>query len=110
MSNELTVKFNQTTEELANLNDDLNSKFNTITKYFTFDINGLTIGQVDNPYKVVINNDRYSMTVNDEEVLWLSNGQVHTPEISITKKINMFGYEINQDSAGNVNCGYAGGE
>lgn len=110
LSNELTVKFNQTTEELVNLNDDLNSKFNTITKYFTFDINGLTIGQVDNPYKVVINNDRYSMTVNDEEVLWLSNGQVHTPEISITKKINMFGYEINQDSAGNVNCGYVGGE
>lgn len=110
LSNELTVKFNQTTEELVNLNDDLNSKFNTITKYFTFDINGLTIGQVDNPYKVVINNDRYSMTVNDEEVLWLSNGQVHTPEISITKKINMFGYEIDQDSAGNVNCGYVGGE
>lgn len=110
LSNELTVKFNQTTEELVNLNDDLNSKFNTITKYFTFDINGLTIGQVDNPYKVVINNDRYSMTVNGEEVLWLSNGQVHTPEISITKKINMFGYEIGQDSAGNVNCGYVGGE
>ena len=110
LSDQMTLNFTQTTTDIDNLNKDLNEKFNTITKYFTFDINGLTIGQVDNPYKVIIDNDRYSMTVNDEEVMWISGGLVHTPGISITKTINMFGYTIEQDDSGNVNCGYSGGE
>lgn len=109
MSNQMTLKFEQTNNKLEEVNGDLQDKINTITKYFTFDINGLTIGQVDNPHKVIIDNDRFSMTVNDVEILWIANGQVYTPEISISKKINMFGYSIEQDENGNMNCKYVGG-
>ena len=108
--NDINNSLDEKTEEINRLNDDLNEKFNLITKYFTFDINGLTIGQVDNPYKVIIDNDRYSMTVNGEEIMWIADGLVHTPSISITKSINMFGYTIEQDDNGNVNCGYTGGD
>ena len=93
------------------MNGDLQEKFNTITKYFTFDIDGLTIGQADNPYKVVIDNDRYSMYVNGMEVLWLdAEGRAHIPEVEVTRKMNLFGYLINQDENGNVNCEYVGGD
>lgn len=110
LSDEMTLRFSETFQQIANVNGDLQEKYNTITKYFTFDVNGLTIGQVDSPYKVVIDNDRYSMLVNGIEVLWLANGIVHTPEIEVTRALKLFGYLIDQDSAGNVNLEYVGGE
>ena len=110
LANEITLKFSQASQDISSVNDDLQEKFNTITKYFAFDINGLTIGQVDNPYKVIIDNDRYSMTVDGTEVMWIANGKVYTPEIEITKDFRIFGYLIDQDASGNVNCGYVGGD
>ena len=110
MADEMTLKFTKTTESLEAVNADLQDKFNTITKYFTFDINGLTIGQLDNPYKVIIDNDRFSMTANGTEVMWIANGEVYTPETTITRKFNLFGLVFDEDSAGNVNCEYIGGE
>lgn len=111
LADEISLNFTTMTDQIENVNGDLQEKFNTITKYFTFDINGLTIGQADNPYKVVIDNDRYSMQVNGVEVLWLDGeGKAHIPELEVTTKFNLFGYLIDQDEGGNVNCEYVGGE
>lgn len=109
LSDGLEAKFSQTMTELSTVNGTLTEKINTITKYFTFDINGLTIGQIDNPYKVIIDNDRYSMTVDGVEVMWIANGKVFTPEIEVTKVFRLFDYQIEQDDSGNVNCKYVGG-
>ncbi len=109
LSNNMTLRFTETTERIESVNGDLQSKFNTITKYFTFDINGLVIGQIDSPYKVVIDNDRYSMLVNGVEVLWFDGeGRGNIPELLVTKTFKLFGYEITQDGLGNVNCAYVG--
>lgn len=110
LSDQTTLQFTQTTTRLTDINNVLQEQINNITKYFTFDINGLTIGQVDNPYKVIIDNDRYSMTVNDVEVMWIADGKVYTPEIEVTRAFKLFGYLIDQDQNGNVNCAYIGGE
>ena len=49
------------------------------------------------------------MMVNGVEVLWLNpDGKSNIPELMITKSLNLFGYVIDQDENGNVNCGYAG--
>lgn len=108
LADEMTLKFTETTESLESVNADLQDKFNTFTKYFTFDINGLTIGESGSLCKVVIDNDVYRMIVDGKELFWISNGKVHTPEIEITQKINLFGYIIDKDSAGNVNVEYVG--
>lgn len=113
---ELESTITQTAEniniEIAALDKDLQDRFNLITKYFTFNVNGLIIGQVDNPYKVIIDNDRYSMTVNEIEVLWIdgTTGEVHTPEITITKKMTKMGYVEETDEEGRLNCIWAGDE
>lgn len=98
--------------EVQKLDKDLQDKFNLITKYFTFDIDGLTIGQVDNPYKVIIDNDRYSMTLHDIEVLWIDaiTGEVHTPEITITRRMNVLGYVDEMDDDGRINTRWVGDE
>ncbi len=109
MADEMTLNLTALESRVENVDGDLQEKFNTITKYFAFDINGLTIGQTDSPYKVVIDNDRYSMKVNDVEVLWLdAEGKAHIPEVEVTKKFKLFGYMFEQDDKGNVNCDYIG--
>lgn len=110
LSEQMELKFTQSMQQLENVNGTLQEQINTITKYFTFDVNGLTIGQVDNPYKVIIDNDRYSMTVNGVEVMWIADGKVFTPEIEVTRAFKLFDYLIDQDENGRVNCAYVGGE
>lgn len=109
LSNQITASITRLSSEISDIDGDLQEKFNQITKYFSFDINGLTIGQVDNPYKIVIDNDRYSMLVNDIEVMWIADGEVYTPDITISRKMNLLGYMVSQDESGNVNCEYVGG-
>lgn len=110
LADEISLNFTDTNSKIENVNGDLQEKFNTITKYFTFDIDGLTIGQTDNPYKVVIDNDRYSMQVNGLEVLWLdAEGKAHIPELDVTAKFNLLGFNIEEDANGNVNFEYVGG-
>ena len=111
MSDSLNISLTAINDRVENVDGDLQEKFNQITKYFTFDINGLTIGQTDNPYKVVIDNDRYSMYVNNMEVLWFDGeGKAHIPEISVTRKVNIFGYVLTEDEDGKVICDYVGGD
>lgn len=111
LSDEISGSITEISEQIVNVNGDLQSKFNQITKYFAFDINGLTIGQIDNPNKVVIDNDTISILVNDMVVQSFdSNGQALIPEVNITKKMNLLGYLIEEDEDGNVNCEYVGGD
>lgn len=111
LSDKLTLKFTEAVEQIEEINGDLQTKINTIVKYFTFDINGLTIGQKDNPNKVVIDNDEISILVNGSVVQKFdSSGRALTPELTVTKALNLLGYLIDMDEDGNVNCGYVGME
>lgn len=110
LSDQMKLQFTEEQEQLESISNSLQNQLNTITKYFTFDVNGLTIGQVESPYKVIIDNDRYSMTVNDVEVMWIANGKVYTPEIEVTSSFKLLDYLISKDSSGNVNFEYVGGD
>ena len=111
LADEISLNFTNTTDQIEKVNGDLQEKFNTITKHFTFDIDGMTIGQTDNPYRVVIDNDRFSMQANGVEVLWLdAEGKAHIPELEVSNRLNLYGFLINKDETGNVNCEYIGGD
>lgn len=111
LSDEISLKFSETIEEIENVNGDLQAKYNTITKYFAFDIDGLTIGQTDSPNKVVIDNDEITILVNGIPVQKFdAEGKALIPELRVTRTLNLFGYLIDQDEDENVNCEYIGGE
>ena len=42
--------------------------------------------------------------------MWIADGKVFTPEIEVTKAFKLFGYVVDQDSNGNVNMEYVGGD
>lgn len=110
LANEMTLKFTETISRIEEVDGDLQEKYNTITKYFTFDINGLTIGQIDNPNKVVIDNDEISILVNGTVVQKFdAEGKALIPVLTVTRALDLFGYIIEQDGEGRVNCDYVGG-
>lgn len=109
LAEEMTLKFTETTKQIEDVNGDLQEKFNTITKYFTFDINGLTIGAVDNPNKVVIDNDEISILVNNVPVQkFNADGTALIPVLRITQMLDLFGLHITEDET-HINCDYIGG-
>ena len=101
-------------ERIQNVDGDLQEKFNLITKYFTFDIDGLKIGAVDengneSPNKVVIDNDEISILVNNNVVQKFdSDGNALIPELSVTRMMNLLGLVVEQDD-NHINCSYVGG-
>lgn len=110
MAGEISGSVTRLTEQIENVEGDLQNKYDEITKYFTFDINGLTIGQVDNPNKVIIDNDEIIIQVNGAPVQRFdSNGTALIPELNVTQAFDLLGYIVDQDGNGNVNCEYVGG-
>lgn len=104
----ITGRVSATEESIKNVDGDLQAKFNMITKYFTFDINGLTIGQVDNPNKVVIDNDDISILVNNVPVQeFKADGTALIPILKITQILNLLGLQITEDAT-HINCDYVG--
>lgn len=109
LASEMTLKLTETTQLIEDVNGDLQQKYNTITKFFTFDINGMTIGQVDNPNKVVIDNDEISILVNGIVVQRFdANGKALIPELTVTEAMNLLGLLIEEDDT-HINCDYMGG-
>ena len=104
----ITGRVTATEESIKNVDGDLQAKFNTITKYFTFDINGLVIGQVDNPNKVVIDNDHISILVNNIPVQeFNADGTALIPILKVTTMLNLLGLQITEDET-HINCDYLG--
>lgn len=117
LSNSISINIEQLTKRVNEVDGDLQSKFNTISKYFSFDIDGLKIGSTytdDNgveqtsPFTIVIDEDEFLMKYMDNDVIRLdSQGQSHIPDLKITEELNLFGYKISEDN-GKVNLEYIG--
>lgn len=113
LTDNITMSFTQTQEALNDIDKDLQEKFNQLTTYFTFDIDGLIIGKTDNPYKMVLTNERYSMTVNDEEVMYIDaiTKMAYFPKLTITDAFVLLGYEWKRGEVdGLVVVDWIGGE
>lgn len=92
--------------------DGLNSTVNNLKSnqenYFQFDANGLRIGKKNNPYQVVIDNEKYQMLGNGQPLMYIQYGELNIPDVIITHQLRMLGYSFTLDSAGNMNCQFVG--
>lgn len=88
-------------------NKGLQNQITDIKKRFTFDENGITVGNEQSTNKVVIDDDEVSVMVNDEPVQqFLSTGDALIPKAKITKSAYLLGYLIEEDENGIVSCTY----
>ncbi len=106
LAENLTVSFNKEIEKTNGHVADLQQLNST---YFTFDINGLTIGKTDNPNKVFLSNDKITIQVNGVPVQsFNANGRAEIPNLKVEYSIEEFGFITEPDDLGNVNCKYVG--
>lgn len=114
LRDEFSIRFEETASKITEVDGDLQEKFNQIATIFEFTINGFKIGKIGSPYKIFLDDNEFSMMVNDERVLWFelseNSHEANIPELNVTKKLNLFGYLIDMDSYGNVNCEHVGGD
>lgn len=76
--------------------------------YFQFDANGLTIGKKNNPYQVVISNEKYQMLSGGKPLMSIEYGELTIPNVIIKDQLRLLGYSFTLDNSGNLNCQYAG--
>lgn len=109
LSDSFNLSFSQIDERVNKVDGDLQSKYNEITKYFTFDLNGLTIGEVDSPYKIVIDNDDFTIWSGGIIVQeFKADGNSLIPSLTVTKMFNLLGLQMAEDET-HINCDYVGG-
>lgn len=106
LAENLTVSF---TKEIEKTNGNVAELQQLNSTYFTFDINGLTIGKADNPNKVFLSNDKITIQVNGVPVQsFNANGRAEIPDLKVEYSIEEFGFITEPDDLGNVNCKYVG--
>ena len=104
----ISGRVTQTEGRIDDVDKDLQNKYNTITKYFTFDIDGLTIGAEDNPNKVVIDNDDITIYVSNKEVVtFKADGSGIIPTLNVTKQANILGLSVTATDT-HINWDYVG--
>lgn len=93
-------------QRIENVNGDLQAKFNQIVKYFTFDIDGLTIGQADNPNRIVIDNDDITIYHGERPIqTFKADGSALIPNLSVTDALNLLGLKITATDT-HINCDF----
>lgn len=108
-ANGIIGRITETSQQIENVNGDLQEKFNAITKYFTFDINGFTVGRVDSANKIVIDNDDITIYASGNPVqTFKADGTSLIPTLNVTKMLNVVGLQIASNDT-HINCEYIKG-
>ena len=76
MADEIQLRFTQATEQIENVNGDLQARYDEISKYFKFTVDGLVIGEEGNEITLKMDNDRISFLDGGLEVAWITNKQL----------------------------------
>jgi hypothetical protein len=67
------------------------------------------ISASDSPFCLNLDNDRQSISFNGVDVLFFdATGRGYVPDLTVDERFSLFGYVIEQDADGNVNCEYVG--
>ncbi len=83
LADEITMKFGQTTAGLQDVNGDLQETVSTLSKYFEFTIDGLTIKAGEGTMNLVLDNDLILFKKGGQQFGWWDGVDFHTGNIVI---------------------------
>lgn len=109
-SSDVKVSFEERIKTIETSNESTEEAISKITKWFSFNINGLQIGSDESPFTILIDNDRLSFSVDGTEVLVLDpeTRQVNTARIAATESLHVAGFEAVLDAEGRLTWDYVG--
>lgn len=83
LSDALTLRFTEATEATRNVDGDLQRTLETLSKYFKFDLDGLTIRAGENAMELTLDNDLVIFKRNGQQFGWWDGVDFHTGNIVI---------------------------
>lgn len=83
LSDEISMTFTTTTEQITNVNGDLQAKFTELYKYIGFSADGITIGDGETGLTLSIDNDMISFKKNGQQFGWWDGVDFHTGNIVV---------------------------
>lgn len=83
MSDNITMTFSKATEQIEDVNGDLQSTLQTLNKYFEFTADGLTIKAGENAMNLMLDNDIIKFLKNGQQFGWWDGVDFHTGNIVV---------------------------
>lgn len=83
MADSIALNFETTTEQITNVNGDLQAVMSDLEKHFEFTVDGLTIKAGENAMQLFIDNDMIRFTKNGQEFGWWDGVDFHTGNIVV---------------------------
>lgn len=83
LANQIEMNFTSVTNSIDTVNTNSQNKFNEISKYIRFTIDGIELGANENTLKLTLDNDMIRFERNNETVGWWDGIDFHTGNISV---------------------------
>ena len=83
MADRISMNFESTTEQITNVNGDLQTVMSNLEKHFEFGIDGLTIKAGENAMNLVLDNDLIKFMKNGQQFGWWDGVDFHTGNIVV---------------------------
>lgn len=98
-SQSFVMQFNQFSKSLEDLQNGTNANFEDIRKFIRFDNGNIILGQVENPFSLILTKDKISFMQGEMEIAYVSNTKLYITfaEVLTSLKIGNFAF-IPRDS------------
>lgn len=83
MADQISMNFSATTEQITNVNGDLQAVIENLEKHFEFGVDGLTIKAGENSMNLLLDNDLIKFTKNGVQFGWWDGVDFHTGNIVV---------------------------
>lgn len=105
-SHDLTINFNQLSQDLTDIHNETNNQFDKLNKYIRFVDGNIIIGVEGNQLTLRISNDRISFLESENEVAYMSNNKLYIQDGEIIDRFMIGRFAFYPRDNGNMTLRY----
>ena len=102
LADEMVLKFNTTITEIENVDGNVQTQFQEISKYIRFVDGKIVLGEVGNEITLEISNNRLSFLQNNLEVAYFSNNKLFVRQGEYIENLKIGNFAFSPRSNGNL--------
>lgn len=107
-NNEFTFTFSELLQFINNVDGDQQTQFEEIRKFIQFLEGDIILGEVGNPLKLKIENDRIAFILNGVEGAYWANGNFYITDVRVLTSIRIGNYAFIPRTNGNLSFKWVG--
>ena len=104
-ADDITFTFTRLKQDLQNLDGGTQSQFNEITRHIRFNQGDIELGEVNNPIKLILKNNRISFTQNGLEVAHITNNILYITDGHFLNSLRIGNFAFTPRNNGSLSFG-----